>query len=73
MIETAKEHQIKYVIFEQNVTPRIAKIVQNEIKAEPLKVHNLSVLTEEDIDENMDYLTLMKENFQTIKKALKNK
>ncbi|MGM0865554.1 MAG: metal ABC transporter solute-binding protein, Zn/Mn family [Bacillota bacterium] len=73
MIETAKEHQIKYVIFEQNVTPRIAKIVQNEIKAEPLKVHNLSVLTEEDIDENMDYLSLMKENIQTIKKALKNK
>ncbi|MGM0854640.1 MAG: metal ABC transporter solute-binding protein, Zn/Mn family [Bacillota bacterium] len=72
MIETAKEHQIKYVIFEQNVTPRIAKIVQNEIKAEPLKVHNLSVLTDEDIEENKDYLSLMKENIQTIKKALEN-
>lgn len=72
LIETAKEHQIKYVIFEQNVTPRIAKIVQDEIKAEPLKIHNLSVLTEEDLDENMDYLTLMKENIQTIKKALEN-
>jgi zinc transport system substrate-binding protein len=59
LIETAKEHQIKFVIFEQNETPRIAKIVQNEIKAVPLKVHNLSVLTEEDIDENMDYLSLM--------------
>jgi zinc transport system substrate-binding protein len=59
LIETAKEHQIKYVIFEQNETPRIAKIVQNEIKTVPLKVHNLSVLTEEDIDENMDYLSLM--------------
>jgi zinc transport system substrate-binding protein len=59
LIETAKEHQIKYVIFEQNETPRISKIVQNEIKAVPLKVHNLSVLTEEDIHENMDYLSLM--------------
>lgn len=70
LIETAKEHDIHYVIFEQNVTTRIAEIIQKEINAEPLKIHNLSVLTEEDIANKEDYLTLMKKNIETIKQAI---
>ncbi|OIU68604.1 metal ABC transporter solute-binding protein, Zn/Mn family [Rossellomorea aquimaris] len=70
IIETANKHGLKYVIFEQNVTPRVAKIVQDEMKAEPLRIHNLSVLTEEDIEKDKDYLSLMKENIETLKKAL---
>ncbi|KAB7704258.1 adhesin [Bacillus aerolatus] len=69
MIETAKEHQIKYVIFEQNVTPRIAKIVQEELKAEALQIHNLSVLTKEDEAGGENYFTLMEKNIQTLKRA----
>ncbi|PRX75929.1 zinc transport system substrate-binding protein [Bacillus sp. V-88] len=70
IIETAKEHSIHYVIFEQNVTPRIAEIIQKEINAKPLKVHNLSVLTESDIENNENYLTLMKKNIKTLEQAM---
>ncbi|MFK2825185.1 zinc ABC transporter substrate-binding protein [Bacillus sp. B190/17] len=70
IIETAKEHQIKYVIFEQNVTPKVAKVVQVELKAEALKIHNLSVLTKEDEKSGEDYFTLMEQNIQTLKKAI---
>ncbi|WP_406686455.1 metal ABC transporter solute-binding protein, Zn/Mn family [Rossellomorea vietnamensis] len=70
IIETAKEHSIHYVIFEQNVTTRIAEIIQKEINAKPLKVHNLSVLTESDIKNNENYLTLMKKNIKTLEQAM---
>ncbi|MBW3111468.1 metal ABC transporter substrate-binding protein [Bacillus sp. MCCB 382] len=70
IIETAKEHSIHYVIFEQNVTTRVAEIIQKEINAKPLKVHNLSVLTESDIENNENYLTLMKKNIKTLEQAI---
>jgi zinc transport system substrate-binding protein len=70
IIETAKEHSIQYVIFEQNVTTRVAEIIQKEINAKPLKVHNLSVLTEADIKNDENYLTLMKKNLKTLDKAM---
>ncbi|MCC5801666.1 metal ABC transporter solute-binding protein, Zn/Mn family [Rossellomorea vietnamensis] len=70
IIETAKEHSIHYVIFEQNVTTRVAEIIQKEINAKPLKIHNLSVLTESDIENNENYLTLMKKNIKTLEQAM---
>lgn len=70
MIETAEKHKIKYVIFEQNVTPKVAKVVQKELKAEALQIHNLSVLTEEDEANKENYFTLMERNIQTLKKAV---
>ncbi|MFS0820720.1 metal ABC transporter solute-binding protein, Zn/Mn family [Bacillus sp. 1P02SD] len=71
IIEIAKEKQIQYVIFEQNVTPKIAEIIRKEIKAEPLRLHNLSVLTQEDIENSEDYFSLMRKNIETLEKALK--
>ncbi|GGJ76143.1 zinc transport system substrate-binding protein [Anoxybacillus voinovskiensis] len=70
IIDTAKKHHIHYVIFEQNVTPKVADIVKNEIGAEPLRLHNLETLTEDDIQKRKDYFTIMKENIEVLKKAL---
>ncbi len=70
IIETAQEHNIKYVIFEENVTGKIAEVVQKEIGAEALTLHNLESLTEDDIKNNEDYFSLMRKNLETLKKAL---
>ncbi|MCA1063823.1 zinc ABC transporter substrate-binding protein [Rossellomorea sp. AcN35-11] len=70
LIETARDHEIHYVIFEQNVTTKIAEIIQKEINAKPLKMHNLSVLTEEDIANEENYLTIMEKNMETLKQAI---
>jgi len=70
IIDTAKKHHIHYVIFEQNVTPKVADIVKNEIGAEPLRLHNLETLTEEDREKKKDYLSIMNENIEVLKKAL---
>ncbi|WP_028784897.1 metal ABC transporter solute-binding protein, Zn/Mn family [Thalassobacillus devorans] len=70
IIETAKANDLNYVLFEQNVTPKIAEVVQKEINGEALRLHNLSVLTEEDIEEGEDYFSLMYQNLEVLKQAL---
>ncbi|MDP4551104.1 zinc ABC transporter substrate-binding protein [Alkalihalobacillus macyae] len=71
IIHTAKNKKIKYVLFEQNVTPKVAKSLQSEIGAKALRLHNLSVLTEEDINNKEDYFSLMRKNLDTLDQALK--
>lgn len=73
IIETAKEHEIKYIIFEANVSNNITDIVQSEIGAEALTLNNLESLTEEDKNNNEDYFSIMKKNLETIEKALSSK
>ncbi|MEL3971684.1 ZinT/AdcA family metal-binding protein [Rossellomorea oryzaecorticis] len=70
LIEMAEKYGLKYVLFEQNVTPKVADVVRKEIGAEALRVHNLSVLTEEDMNNNEDYFTLMHHNLEILSQAL---
>ncbi|MGR3765459.1 metal ABC transporter substrate-binding protein [Rossellomorea sp. NS-SX7] len=70
IIEKGKEDNVQYILFEQNVSSRLTEVVQKELGAESLKLHNLSVLTEKDRDENEDYFSLMRKNIDTLKKAL---
>jgi zinc transport system substrate-binding protein len=70
IIEESTEHNVHYVIFEQNVSPKVAKIIQEEIGAKSLTLHNLEAVTEENIKQEDDYFSIMRKNLETIKKAL---
>ncbi|NGP46043.1 zinc ABC transporter solute-binding protein [Bacillaceae bacterium SIJ1] len=70
IIAEAEHHDIKHVIFEQNVTPRVAKMVQEEIGGEALTLHNLSVLSDEDIQNDEDYFSLMRHNIDVLDQAM---
>lgn len=72
IIEESSEHNINYVIFEQNLSPKVAKIIQNEIGAKSLTLHNLEAATQENIEQKDDYFTIMRKNLETIKIALNN-
>jgi zinc transport system substrate-binding protein len=58
------------VIFEQNVSPRVSEIIQKEIGAKPLTLHNLEALTEENVKDQEDYLSIMRKNIEVIQTAL---
>ncbi|MGZ0086814.1 metal ABC transporter substrate-binding protein [Caldibacillus thermoamylovorans] len=70
LIETAKQHQIRYMIFEQNIHPKTAEVIQNELGAKPLRLHNLESLTAEDRKAGRDYFSIMEENIRTLQTAL---
>lgn len=70
IIEVAKEYDLKYVFFEQNVNSKLTEIIQKEIGAKPLVLHNLSVLTDDDIKNNPTYFSLMEGNLKALEKGL---
>lgn len=70
IINQTKEYDLKYILFEQNTSNRVSEIIQDEIGAEAAIIHNLEVLTEEDIENNEDYLSIMKTNLETLDKVL---
>ncbi|MYL71715.1 ZinT/AdcA family metal-binding protein [Halobacillus litoralis] len=72
IVKTAEENGLNHVLFEQNVTPKVAEVVRQEIDAETLRIHNLSVLTEEDLENDEDYFSLMKRNLEVLSTALAN-
>ena len=70
IVDLAKEKNISTILFEQNVTSSLAEVIQNEVGAEALTMHNLGVLTQKDLDNEETYFTLMRENLKTLEKAL---
>lgn len=70
IIKQTKEYDLKYILFEENTSNRVSEIIQEEIGAETAIIHNLEVLTEKDIENNEDYLSLMQSNFEVLDKVL---
>ncbi|WP_432352545.1 metal ABC transporter solute-binding protein, Zn/Mn family [Sporosarcina sp. A2] len=71
IVAEAKEKHVKTILFEQNVSSKLTKVVQKEIGADSAILHNLSVLTKEDLANKEDYFTLMKRNIQVLSEALR--
>lgn len=71
IIDQAKKYSLDYIIFEQNSSNRVSEIIQDQIGAEALTIHNLAVLTEDDIEKKEDYISLMNYNLDILDKATK--
>lgn len=69
IVKTAQAHDIEYVLFEQNTSHRVAEIIQKHMNADVLYIHNLEVLTEQDIEKGEDYFSLMRKNLQVLDEA----
>jgi zinc transport system substrate-binding protein len=71
-VDTAKEHELKYILVEQNVNSKLTDVIQKEAKLTSLPIHNLSILTQDDIEKERDYFSIAKDNLDSLQKALKN-
>ncbi|UJW59713.1 zinc ABC transporter substrate-binding protein [Bacillus sp. A116_S68] len=69
-ITLMEDNDINYVMFEQNIPTNIAETVKDEVGAEDVWLHNLEVLTEEDIENNEDYFSLMRRNIEALETGL---
>ncbi|MGG2105398.1 MULTISPECIES: metal ABC transporter solute-binding protein, Zn/Mn family [Lysinibacillus] len=70
IVDKANDLHIHYILFEQNVSSKLAEVIQKEVGAKSLVLHNLSVLTADDVKNKETYFTLMNKNIQTLKTAL---
>ena len=70
IVDLAKKEDIKHIFFEQNVSSNLTEVIKKELGADTLILHNLSVLTKEDISNDETYFTLMRKNMEALKTAL---
>ncbi|GEN83875.1 adhesin [Sporosarcina luteola] len=73
IVEQAKEDNVHYILFEQNVSSKLTEVVKKEVGAQSLMLHNLGVLTKDDVKNNETYFTLMEQNLKVLEQALSNK
>lgn len=71
IVDLAKEYDLQYIVFEQNVSSNLTEVIQKEVGAEAIEMHNLGVLTQKNIDNEETYFTLMEKNLQVLETILK--
>ncbi|WP_314585234.1 metal ABC transporter solute-binding protein, Zn/Mn family [Paenibacillus terrigena] len=65
-----KEHNVKYIFFEELVSDQIAKMLASEAKVETMVLNPIEGLTPEQDKSGENYVTLMERNLQNLVKAL---
>ncbi|MFD1928530.1 metal ABC transporter solute-binding protein, Zn/Mn family [Sporosarcina siberiensis] len=70
LVEYGEKNNVEYVLFEQNVSSKLTDVIRKEIGADSLMLHNLGVLTVEDVENNEDYFSLMYKNIETLEQVL---
>ncbi|CAI6049345.1 metal ABC transporter substrate-binding protein [Cohnella rhizoplanae] len=70
IVEFAKAHNVKTIFFETLVDPQVARTVAEEIGAVTDVLNPLEGLTDEEKQAGLDYIGIMKNNLEALKKAL---
>ncbi|XEC94247.1 metal ABC transporter substrate-binding protein [Paenibacillus tarimensis] len=70
IVTFAKEHQVKTIFFETVSDPKIARTIADEIGAKTDVLNPIERLTEEDKNNGLDYIAIMTQNLEALKKAL---
>jgi len=71
LIKTIKKDQIKYVYYEEILSPKTAQIISDQTKTQLLKLHGVHNLTAEEIAKGESYLSLMEFNLKQLEIGLK--
>lgn len=68
--EFAKEHNVKYILFEELDSPKLAETLANTLNIETLVLNPLEGLTKKQMDAGEDFFSIMEKNLTSIEKAL---
>ncbi len=66
----AKEHNIKYIFFENLVSPKLSETIAGEIGAKTLVLDPIEGISDDDIRRGKNYLTVMENNLKNLRLAL---
>lgn len=70
LIDIARERNLEYVFMEVLASPRVVEVVAEEAGLEILTLDPAAGLTEEQIEQNEDYFSIMYSNLENLRKAL---
>ena len=70
-LKLRKEHNIKYILFDGLVNPKVSQTIANEANIDTAILYSIDGLTKKDFDNNASYVSLMEKNLETLKLVLK--
>ena len=70
IVEFVKENNVKVIFFEELVSPKVAESIAKETGATTDVLNPIEGLTEEQLKEGNDYISIMEQNLNSIVKAL---
>lgn len=70
IVKFAKENNIKYIFFEDLISPKVAQAIAREINAKTAVLNPFEGLKDEDIKAGKEYFSVMRENLKILKEAL---
>lgn len=74
IVKEINDHDVKYILYEDNVATKVTDTIRKETKAEPLTFYNMESLNkEQEKDKKLTYQKLMEENIDNLGKALNGK
>lgn len=68
--EIVNEENINYIYFEDNASSKIAETLANEVGVELALLSPLEGVSQEDQDNGVDYIEVMKRNLESLKKSV---
>jgi zinc transport system substrate-binding protein len=68
--EFAKENNVKYIFFENLVSPKLSETIASEVGAKTLVLDPLESLSEDDSKQGKNYFTVMEDNLKNLQLAL---
>ncbi|WP_251006110.1 metal ABC transporter substrate-binding protein [Carnobacterium sp. ISL-102] len=69
--EIIKEEKIEYIYFEDNASSKIAETLANEVGVELALLSPLAGVSQEDQEDGIDYIEVMKKNLDSLKKSIR--
>lgn len=70
LVKKARELDINYILVDPMDVTKISDVLASEIGAKTTSIYTLGSITKEQSDQGMDYISLMEENLEVLKKAL---
>ncbi|MHB1419487.1 MAG: metal ABC transporter substrate-binding protein [Bacillota bacterium] len=70
IVNFAKAQDLKYIFFEELVSPKVAEAIATEVGAKTGVLNPLEGLEEKDMKAGKDYFSVMRDNLAVLKKAL---
>lgn len=67
----AKDNNVKVIFFEELVSPKVAETIAKEAGAKTDMLNPIEGLSEDDKNKGKEYISIMKDNLETLKNALK--
>jgi zinc transport system substrate-binding protein len=70
IVKFAKDNNVKYIFFESLVSPKLSQTIATEIGAKTLVLNPIEGLSDEELAQGKNYLTVMQDNLTNLQTAL---